>query len=151
MAPNLRRGFFSLLCWSDDAVQGSVHHLGVLLVDEQGEFAHYRCIEPVELDSRLKSLDDRGFYSLLLRGLAQRFSGESRPALADLQALHETLRHALFLSEPRPVLLEEPRDALTKLFLRHVRPHQPAPDTLELLDVDLGAGHGGIPRLEVAA
>lgn len=112
-------GYYSLLRYRRDASRDEARNLAVLLVDADGRFGGIRSAPLGTVSKRLK---DQGLISAILNNLEQQFKSEVKPALRDLQRLHESLQNSLVVTEPQPTLVPNLERTLRALYQAFVSP-----------------------------
>jgi hypothetical protein len=115
----LAQGYFSLLRWRSDATRDEARNVAVLLVDASGHFAGIRHAPLSTISPRVH---DQGIMDEVLLGLEERFASEGGVTLEELRELHALLQRALVVTEPRPVDVAEPEQALSDLYRAYVAP-----------------------------
>jgi hypothetical protein len=94
-------------------------NLAVVLVDAEGKFGGIRYAPVSSVSSALR---EQGILDAMLAGLENRFQSEAKPTLAELTSMFDTLRHSLYLTEPKPIAVSDVDMVLESLYRAYAAP-----------------------------
>jgi hypothetical protein len=112
-------GYFSLLRWRTDPARDEARNVAVILVAPEGGFGRVRAAPISTISPRLR---DQGLLDDVVLGLSERFERTSSTSLEELEELHGSLHRSLVISEPRPVAIRDPDEALGSLYRAYLAP-----------------------------
>jgi hypothetical protein len=109
-----RRGFFSIVRWRADIARDEARNIAVVLADVEGEYSKLRAVPLSAVSPRLH---EQGLLDAMLVGLERRLDEDDEPFTAEhLYKLHRDLQHSVYVTEPKPVAVTDPDNALTALY-----------------------------------
>jgi hypothetical protein len=117
---SLAQGYFSLLRWRPDATRDEPRNIAVLLIDESHHFGGLRHAPLSSVSQRLR---DQGILDDVLLGLTEHLASGAGSVDA-LAELHRDFQRSLVVTEPRPVAVDDPQEALRALYRAYVTPRR---------------------------
>jgi hypothetical protein len=118
MADEPQQGYFSLLRWRTDPVRDEARNVAVVLVEERGGFCAFK---PAPLSTISAKLHEQGLLDSAIVALGEQ--ADSRElTLERLTAMHGALHNSLYITEPKPVAVSDPDEAVRALFKAYVAP-----------------------------
>lgn len=131
----MRQGYFSILRFRRDATRDEARNLGVILVDDEGEFGGIRAVSAGSLGPALQR---QGILDSLVHGLQDRFQDpDAKPDLRMLMELSNRFGESIVITQPQRVAVSEnPDEALQALYRTYVQP--------------AGGGSGGLSKSQLA-
>lgn len=112
------QGHFALLRWRPDATRDEARNVAVLLAAEDGSYAGIR---HAPLSSVSVKLRDQGILDDVLTGLAARLE-DPAGSLELLQELYGRFGRSVVVTEPKPVAVYDPSEALAAMYRAYVAP-----------------------------
>ncbi len=113
------RGYFSILRWRTDATRDEARNVAVLLVDAEGQFGGIQSAPPSAMSPNLR---EQGLLDSIIHGLVEQFDQDAKPDLARLREIHKSLKHSLYVTEPKPTAVLDVDATLRALYKAYVAP-----------------------------
>jgi len=114
-----RTGYFSILRWALDPTRDEAKNVAVVLVDPEGAFGGIKAAPVSSVSPRLQ---EQGIVDRVLLGLKAQFETEHKPHLGMLTELHASMKHSLYLTEPKPTMVADGELVLNALYRAYVAP-----------------------------
>ncbi len=108
-----QQGWFSLLRWRSDVARNEARNVALLLVGEKGGFNAFKA---APLSRISKRLHEQGLLDASLVALERQFGEHQTFTLERLNSMHEKLNSSLYLTEPRPVAVDDVAQTVGALY-----------------------------------
>lgn len=112
------RGHFSILRWRNDATRDEARNIAVILLAQEGKFCN---LKYAPVSSISPQLHEQGLLDAMLVGLEKRCQTEGL-TLETLEEMHQSLRHSLYLTEPKSIAVPDVSAVLDSLYRAYVAP-----------------------------